>query len=123
VYHKIAELPHHVLFVKNKIARLLGIRHQILFDSYTGVLIPHIVRFSQQKMLARFLARLDINQILTLIQDAYQQLPERSRRGIFNQLNENFNGKFLENLWDADDDFSMTKEGALQVLFSTGFFK
>jgi hypothetical protein len=122
VYHKIAELPHHVLFVKNKIARLLGIRHRILFDSYTGVLIPHIVRFSQQKMLARFLSRLDIDQILTLIQDAYQQLPERSRRGIFNQLNEKFHGKSLEILWDADNDFSMTKEGALQILFSSGFF-
>jgi hypothetical protein len=65
---------------------------------------------------------LDIDQILTLIQDAYQQLPERSRRGIFNQLNEKFHGKSLEILWDADNDFSMTKEGALQILFSSGFF-
>lgn len=116
---KIQELPHHLTFIRNKISRFLGLAHSVVFDAHTGVLIKNLVFVHEQKMLDIFFRMFKPELLLEKLCSCFASLPEGTKRGIFNQLNEHAQSKRLEDFWDLDtSEILMTPRGALEVLFT-----
>jgi hypothetical protein len=123
VIHKIQELPHHQTFVRNKISRFLGLPHSVVFDAHTGVLIRNLVFVHEQKMLDIFFRMFAPEQLLEKLCSHYAGLPEGTKRGIFNQLNEHTQSNQLEDFWNLDTpEILMTPRGALEVLLMLKIF-
>lgn len=116
VLHKVQELPHHVLFVKNRIAKFLGLSQSIQFDPYTGVLVKKILRISPKEMLDKFFFQLDFDELLATMVEGYKQLGEKEKNTLFNYFNEHVTQRELGDIWAEENDYMLTKKGALEML-------
>jgi len=119
---KVHELPHHVLFVRNRIGKYLGLSHPILFDSFTGVLIKKILRLSPNEMMEDFFKQLDFQKLLETLQKGYTQLDEKEKNSLFNFFNEHSPQKNLSEIWDVENNYNLTTKGALEMLYLSKLF-
>ncbi len=122
VFHKVSELPHHVLYVKNRIARFLGLSHTVQFDPFTGVLIKKILQYTPQELLKRFFSQFSTEDLLHTLVQGYKGLDAKEKNALFHALNGLSEGKELIEFWDEENDWSLTEKGALQILLASKLF-
>jgi hypothetical protein len=118
---KVHELPHHVLFVRNRIGKYLGLSQPVQFDPFSGVLIKKILRLTPLEMIEDFFKELDFLKLLETLQKGYTQLDAKEKNSLFNFFNENC-PKNLSEVWDEENDYTLTVKGALQMLYLSKLF-
>jgi hypothetical protein len=118
---KVHELPHHVLFVRNRIGKYLGLSQPVQFDPFSGVLIKKILRLTPLEMIEDFFKELDFLKLLETLQKGYTQLDAKEKNSLFNFFNENC-PKNLSEVWDEENDYTLTAKGALQMLYLSKLF-
>lgn len=122
VFHKVSELPHHVLYVKNRIARFLGLSHTVQFDPFTGVLIKKILHYSPEDLLKSFFSQFSLEDLLSALVQEYKQLDAKEKNALFHALNELLAHKELSAFWDEENDWCLTEKGAFEMLLASKLF-
>jgi hypothetical protein len=120
----IEQLSHQCLYVKNMIARLIGLPHALQFDLHTKVLYTVLIEKSPRDLLTIFYEHMKVE----LFIDA---LVAKSRRDnnlyplITTLLQERLGKVDIRTIWDLDEDSNsiLTQKGALQVWEAAGFIK
>jgi hypothetical protein len=72
-------------------------------------------------MIEDFFKELDFLKLLETLQKGYTQLDEKEKNSLFNFFNENC-PKNLSEVWDEENDYTLTAKGALQMLYLSKLF-
>jgi hypothetical protein len=120
----IPQLAHHCLYVKNMIARHIGISHQLRFDPSTELLSDILLSRSPSQLLKIFYHHMNLDSIAKDIKSYVQRLSDEEKSEFFNGVNQMFQNAYaLDSLWIVDEntgDYFLSDEGALRVLHEIG---
>jgi hypothetical protein len=115
----IEQAAHQAIYLKNLIGPLVGLHHEVTFDSHTGVLYESLVAKSRDEVLEAFFRhftpQLLVNELMRVINNDISKMYK-----IVKPLMSGSAG------WDYDEETyktTLNEQGALQILQTAGFLK
>jgi hypothetical protein len=129
------QLSHQALYIKNRIARDIGLDHEVQFDLHARLVYDQLLAKENEELLSIFYEHLDPHIFTKTLIQAFAKMEalalknpkqfEYSPYQLFTELllNQNPSREDLDKVWEFDDDgqLSLTEVGALEIWIAGGF--
>ncbi len=139
-----AQLSHYSTYIKNNIARFIGIAHNIEFDLYTGILPSSLVDKSLQELLQIFYQHYTAKDLSIALQQQLRLLPVEEQKKVCESIqalcqellpesipgNEEedpsellYNVAYTDETYETVQEYSLTDKGSISLLRATGLIE
>ena len=120
-----SQLVHISLYLKNLLARHIGLAHNLQFDMHSDLLSQTLVAHPLEAVLTAFYQHLKISDSLAHLKAAFDTLAPQEKALLYNSCNELLNNKDLDDVWDLDDEggYSLSDTGAVRLFLASGYIK
>ncbi len=136
-----AQLSHYSMYIKNSIARFVGMEHVVEFDIYTGLLPDVLVNKSLQELLQIFYRHYKPRDLVQALQQQLRSLPLEEQKKVCESIqalceellpesiagNEEedpsellYNVAYTDETLETVQGYSLTDKGAVSLLRATG---
>lgn len=124
----IAEFPHQAMYVKNCIARHIGLKHDIQFDFHAGLIYDRLLDRSLEEMLQIFYRELKADDFIdALCQKVEQDIAEGNAEwfSVCNQVLELDHPEDRAKFWETDEEgrVKLCKASALAIWLKMGLIE
>ena len=125
----IPQLSHQSLYVKNRLAPMIGLQHSLTFDQHTHHITEPLFEKTPLEILGAFLNHFSAN---TLVDGLQEQINRELRSKNLEEQNalyatlSSLIPNAPEDSWELNDEeteFSLTKRGALSLLIAADYLK
>lgn len=121
---------HASLYLLNRYAFQVGLRHELTFDQYTGVLSDKVLNKKPQEIISRIFSHFTVEKMIkNLIRASAEHFnagPQETKKFYSDILKFMGEKVRIDTCFEVDEDFkliSLTEEGARALLKETGYLK
>lgn len=122
---EIPQLSHQSIYLKNLLAPKIGLKHSLVFDSYTLHINNDLFEKTTEEILNCFLKYLTPKKLVEDFKQ-YVNQNQKNETHLYGLLSPLMQEKDLSACWELDDNneaYYLTEKGALELLESAGYLK